>query len=317
MATTHSRKVYDTSQVPPAQQFAHWRESICEAFAALDPVKSGEASPTFKSRVEVDQVGTANVSLVQSQVQRVDRGTPQIRRDPRDRLFINLMLSGWSVVEQGPSCSLVRPGEIYVVDTTRPYRLEHPVPFRLLCLDVSRDAVAARGARALALAQARSTSGGRGALAIGLLRQLRNNALNLLPQEREDVLATALRWLRCALEDHRAGPDIPQSAPVHVWQRAMDCIEQRLREPSLGPPEVAADLKVSLSYLHKAFAQRESTVAGTIRELRLQRCADALAGTGRRRKIATIASDWGFNDIPHFNREFKRRFGHTPSAHRL
>ena len=315
-----SRKVYDTSQVPPAQQFSYWRESICEAFAALDPVPQPSAGPAFGSRVELDQIAGANISLVQSQIQRVDRRPAEIRRDARDRLFINLMLSGWSMVEQGQSRCMVHPGEVYVVDTTRPYRLEHPVPFRLLCLDVPRETLMARAARGPALADARPTSRGRAALAVGLLRQLRRGGDQLGCEEREEALAIALRWLRSALEDHSdaagTGACIEPCGTVQLWRRAMDCIEQRIGETTLGPADIAAELKVSVSYLHKAFAQRGATVSGTIREQRLQRCAEALARAAGRRKIAAIAAEWGFGDVPHFNRQFKLRFGHTPGEHR-
>lgn len=315
-----SRKVYDTSQLAPSLQFPYWRESICEAFAALDPVPQRGAGPAFGSRVELDAIGGINISLVQSQVQCVDRRAAEIRRDARDRLFINLMLRGWSTVSQGSAQTVVHAGEAYVVDTTRPYRLDHPVPFRLLCLDVPRDTLMGRATRGPALAEARSMSYGRAALALGLLRQLRRDDGSLGREEREEALGVALRWLRAALEDH-SGPShgaasFEPAGAVQLWRRAMDCIEQRIREPSLGPADIAAELKVSISYLHKVFALRGCTVAGTLRELRLQRCAEALASASGRRKIAAIASDWGFGDVPNFNRQFKRRFGHAPGEHR-
>ena len=49
-------------------------------------------------------------------------------------------------------------------------------------------------------------------------------------------------------------------------------------------------------------------------EKRLEKAAALLRdGDWRDRKIADIALAAGFNDLSHFNRSFRRRFGATPS----
>jgi len=52
-------------------------------------------------------------------------------------------------------------------------------------------------------------------------------------------------------------------------------------------------------------------------EQRLQVCARALRDPQQRaRRIADLAFAWGFNDLSHFNRAFKTRFGATPGEMR-
>jgi AraC-like DNA-binding protein len=54
-----------------------------------------------------------------------------------------------------------------------------------------------------------------------------------------------------------------------------------------------------------------------LREERLRRAWRLLSDPqSPDRKIATIAYDCGFNDLSHFNRAFRRRFGETPTAAR-
>jgi AraC-like DNA-binding protein len=91
-------------------------------------------------------------------------------------------------------------------------------------------------------------------------------------------------------------------------QREVEC---RAHQPAL-----ADDLKVSLRYLHHAFAHQGTPVAATVRSLRLTRCAEALATSRGRRTIASIAQDWGFVDVPNFNRLFRGRFGCSPGDYR-
>jgi len=315
-APPSTRKVYSTVSLSPALQFAYWRESICEAFAALDPVTQDGARWPFPSLVEVDPFPGATLSLVQSQAQRVVRAAPQIRRDPSDRVFVNLMLEGSSFIEQAGLRSRVGTGDMYVVDASRPYVLEHPAPFRLLCLALPRERIAARGLPAPAFALARSVREGRGLLALGLLRQLRLEGGRLQAQEGADAFAIACSWLAAALADP-AAPSVAPSPPLaDLWRRALRVMEHRLTEPELSPAAIAAELRVSLRYLHLAFARQDATVASTLRSLRLQRCAEILRRDPGRRTIAAIAQDCGFIDIPNFQRLFRRHFGHTPGEHR-
>lgn len=311
-----SRQVFATDHVKSAEHFAYWRESICEAFAALDPTAAVDPKHPFPSRVEVDPFPGGSLSLVQSQPQRVVRAPPQIRRDPRDTLLVNVMLAGVSVVEQGGCRSLVRVGDVYVVDTSRPYLLEHPEPFQLLCLNLPRDTMIGPGRPAPAFAESRSTLLGRGRLAMGLLWQLRREFDALQPEDRADALSVACGWLSAVLAA-RHGTSCPPALPlVDLWRRALVVVEARLRDPRLCPRDIAADLRVSLRLLHKAFAHEGVTVSGTVRAMRLERCAQELSRLPGRRNISAIAEDWGFADIPNFHRQFRLRYGHTPGDHR-
>jgi AraC-like DNA-binding protein len=94
-------------------------------------------------------------------------------------------------------------------------------------------------------------------------------------------------------------------------------IEAHLAEPELSPSRVAAANRVSLRYLYKLFKEADTSVAEWIRERRLCRCAEALASpTPGGRSIADIAFAWGFNDLSHFSRAFKQRFGVSPRDYR-
>jgi AraC family transcriptional regulator, positive regulator of tynA and feaB len=326
-----TRLRFSTDAVPAAQQFAYWRESICRAFAALDPVPDVPADQAFTSLVEVDTLPGASLSLVQSQAQRVARAAAQIRIDPREQLFVNLLLQGSGQVEQDGHRSPVSAGDIYVVDTARPYLLQHAGPFRLLCLSLPRQALEGSGRVGLAFAQPRSSRDGDARLAVGLLRQLRqavgpervgansnhaHHGAAISSACSAEALAIITCWLGRVLAAPGQTPTRPSLASHDLWLRARHLIELNLRDSTLSPQTLAAELKVSLRYLHKAFAAEGATVATTVRTLRLQRAALALRQHAGRRTIAAIAADWGFDDAPHFTRLFRQQFGHTPSTHR-
>jgi len=59
------------------------------------------------------------------------------------------------------------------------------------------------------------------------------------------------------------------------------------------------------------------SVGDHIRERRFERCRTELADPLHAREhITEIALRWGFNDMPHFSRAFRRRFGTAPRDYR-
>ncbi|MFJ7075894.1 helix-turn-helix domain-containing protein [Streptomyces sp. NPDC098781] len=94
-------------------------------------------------------------------------------------------------------------------------------------------------------------------------------------------------------------------------------IEERLPEPDLSPGVVAAAHHISVSYLHRLFRTRETTVTELIRRRRLERARRDL-GDGRLRDlpIHRIAARWGFRDHASFTRAFRTEYGIPPREHR-
>jgi transcriptional regulator GlxA family with amidase domain len=59
-----------------------------------------------------------------------------------------------------------------------------------------------------------------------------------------------------------------------------------------------------------------ATFSEHVTEQRLLRARRLLGSTVCRRKISEVALEAGFNDLAHFHRVLRRRFGETPAAMR-
>ncbi len=108
-----------------------------------------------------------------------------------------------------------------------------------------------------------------------------------------------------------------ESAHSRVYECAKAFIESNLSNPELDPAMVAEHCRISVSYLHAAFAASSQRVGAYIRESRLQRCRETLRNPAQRNKsITEIAMRWGFNCCPSFNRAYRAQFGKSPSEDR-
>lgn len=312
--------VWSTEGLPERAQSGFWREVICAAFAALDPRAAGSAA-AFPSEVALSRIGPLNVARIASCAQVVRRGAREIRVDPQDRLFINLQLAGSGrIVQDGHSATLAA-GRFALVDTARPYRLEFDGRFELISFRVPRQWLLPLVERPEALfAQAFGGGPGIGRIAAGFMQMLMEEADRLSAAE-----ASALAAQLCQLVASAARPGLAAGAtggatagaPRQRFVRAaLDHLDAQLDDPALSVLTLAQRFGVSERYVQKAFAEAGSTVAATIRERRLARCAERLADPHDRRSVAAIAASWGFGDIPHFTRVFARTYGLSPGAWR-
>ena len=98
---------------------------------------------------------------------------------------------------------------------------------------------------------------------------------------------------------------------------ALNIIRTNFDDPALAPAVVASRVGISTRYLHRLLQETGSSFSERIQDLRLAKAYVLLSGRDRRpARIVEAAHAAGFNDLSHFNRLFRRRYGLTPSAAR-
>jgi len=108
----------------------------------------------------------------------------------------------------------------------------------------------------------------------------------------------------------------PSRSKDRLFEDILQHIERELDDPELAPAAIAQRHGCSVRSLQALFAARQLTVAGVIRQRRLERCRQALCTDERSSHIGNLALNWGFGDAAHFSKLFKATYGVSPRQYR-
>jgi AraC family transcriptional activator of tynA and feaB len=302
-------QAWSTEDAPRRAQFAYWRELICEAFLHLTP--ESDEREGFAGQVVQWPLGELSIASIRSQRQRVRRTSRDIARAPHTGYYANLQVVGSSVMTQASRSTVLRPGDLAIVDTTVPFEFGFRDDFRQLSFYLPQALLDNQLEAAVPTATRVSTATGVGAAVRHALFALAGNQLpggvaNRLATHAGGLLAVAL-----------AGPvDQHRVATRHdkVYAAALADIAEHLGDDDLSPPTTALRLAVSVRLLHAVFAGRERTFAAEVRRRRLEVARRDLQDPARAHlRVIDVAVEAGFVNVASFHRAFHREFGRTPA----
>ncbi|MGW1003460.1 helix-turn-helix domain-containing protein [Streptomyces sp. NPDC002520] len=233
-----------------------------------------------------------------------------------DYVVVNLLDRGVARLEQDTRDVALRSGEIFIYDTTRPFRLMFPEHFQTKSLILPRQI---HGLSEPVLRQITASPLGAdtalGGLLSVLLSQLADTAGSYRPHTGE-LLARKVADLLSVLADERLGETAGRSprGEAAMLLRIQAFIRRHLTDPDLTPEVIADAHHISLRYLHRIFEGEESTVRRWIQSRRLEGCRRDLTQRGAANlTISAVAHRWGFTSATHFSRLFRAAYGMSPS----
>ncbi|MBR0752439.1 helix-turn-helix domain-containing protein [Bradyrhizobium jicamae] len=311
-------ETWTTSDLPEQDQFSYWREVLCQAYIALNPVRPSSTGG-FAGHVTAHPLSSINVTTISSHRQKVYRGRSEISRMPSEVYFLNLQLKGQCCMQQGGRAALLNPGEFSIVDSTEPYLNDYcsddwqqhsfRIPRHLLRPLLRHPDKAT--------ATIVADNGGVGTVVIDLLKSVACNVEGLsstattLSSSMIELVAMSLGATQSAQQTARG------SARHALCTSLVKHIGVNVADPELVPAKVAAHFGISVRYLHKVLEEGGRSFGRLVLEQRLERCAgDFLKADADGDTVTEIALRWGFNDMSHFSRTFRQRFGKTPREYR-
>jgi AraC-like DNA-binding protein len=237
-----------------------------------------------------------------------------------DDLVLVILQAGAATVRQNGREQTLTGGQAIMTANDAPASFTGHTPTQLINLRLGRSRLAAQLADAGA-SVLRPISGDNPALR--LLASYLHAVSAELPRSPENLRQMAADHIydlvALALGAHRDAGEAGRLRGVRAARldAVLRLIRSTYEDPRISPASVAVRLGISTRYLHKLLHETGSSFAERVQELRLARAFALLSGEdGAARKVNDAAYAAGFNDLSHFHRLFRRKYGLTPTAAR-
>ncbi len=291
-----------------------FRRMVSTSFVPLEI--SAEHGGPFAARLCSADADDVVFTEVVAKPHLVERTPETIANGGSGYYKVSLLLSGSSILVQDGKELVMRPGDLSVYDTSRPYSLLFGEDFRNLIMMFPKDRLELPSTFTEQLTAVSLSQEHRGIAPVitAFLSQFPSQLAHLSDPVRAKLAHTSLDLmgtLFSSILDAEPGQRDPHQV---LLQKIYGYIDQHLSSTDLSPGSIAAAHYISTRHLHSLFRQADTTVSTWIRERRLERCrADLLDPVLSDRTVSAIAARWGFTDAAHFSRVFKAAYGVSPS----
>lgn len=295
-----------------AHEFSEFRSAASEAFVPLRV--TAEHPDRFSGRIRLSSLNGIHVSEVSARSHMVERTPELIARGDRGFYKLSLQLAGSGMLIQNNREAVLRPGDIALYDTERPYSMVFDDDFRMMVVMFPHALLnlPPEGIGQLTAVRFAGGQGISGMIAPFLARMVEN--LDTLSGATGARLALNAVDLVSTMFASELGSAAAPSTHDVMLSRVRSYIEEHLGDSDLTPTSIAAAHFISTRHLHGLFQERDTTVSTWIRTRRLERSRrDLLDPMLTAYSIGAIAGRSGFVDAAHFSRVFKSTFGESPS----
>ena len=312
-----------TENVREDEQFAYWREILCQAAMCLTPER--DVPGPFAAWKRGRAFGGATISEGSAPRHSLTRTRGDLARMGVADYIVAVRLAADARYVVGDREFLVREGEVLVADLASFKLSDYGTAMRCGTIRLPRHLLEPRlatvdGARAIHISRGESL----GQLICDYARHLVAGACgaefdSLTAADEADIVRHLCGLLSLALGPSSDGRDVARDS---LGAARLDAIERYLEanyaDPAVSPETVSARFGISLRYMHKLFERSGRSFMETLVQRRLAACAAMLSvrDAGDRRPIAEIARRAGFASLTQFNRQFRGRYGVTPRAWR-
>lgn len=311
-AASQHAMMFSTHDVTAAERGDWWREVICRHYANVDI--TSKVDDTFQAETRLMSLGQLQLSSIRSSAISIKKQPRDPERIDQDAYFAVLLLSGRYRLEQHGRMACLLPGDIAIYDATQPHDIDCAGEFSKLIFAMPRPILTTRFARPDACTAIRiAGTQGIGAVTSNFLRTLSANLDQLGQHELATISESALNLISLALASIQPTKLKHSRSQAMTLTRIKCYIAQNLSVSDLDTRIIAQAVGISPRYINVLFAQENQSLMRYVLQQRLDRCYQDIANHKQNGlKISSIAFRWGFNDLSHFSRVFRQRYGMSP-----
>jgi AraC-like DNA-binding protein len=266
----------------------------------------------FKGSMLSHPVSSLLLTQMNSDRMELVRSGQRIARGREDCFLIAIEGRTASALLQDGREGFLEVGDFAIVDSTRPYTVQFRDGFEHFVLRIPRREIMSRlGPLDAVTGQTFSGSHGAAKIASGLCRMLSSGLDSVPTGSLDQVAGSVLDLFAVAIGERLGAGRVHETATRNSWFiRIRNYIDAHLSDANLCRDGIASALGLSVRYLSDIFGSNDLSVMAYVLDRRLNRCHSALKDPGQaKRSISSIAFGWGFNDMSHFARAFRARYG--------
>ncbi|MBU2286271.1 MAG: helix-turn-helix domain-containing protein [Gammaproteobacteria bacterium] len=302
---------YLTSSVSDSHRFEYWSDVVCKHFIpAASRVPSRD---DFNASFSVRSLGVLTLAEMSSPRHYWERDAEHLRSGPNEDFMLSLMVQGTGHLSQGGRHVLQRDGDIVLYDAAKPFSFDL-APESTLLVRIPRKQLLFRVPEAENLTAMHLAEGTPIAKLLGsMIREA--SAMELAGRDalQARVASSLLDMVSAVLQFQMDNTGVVRSSHDALFQRATDYIASHLDDCELDVEQIAASQHVSARTLTRVFAEHGTTPMQHLWKQRVQASHFALR-EGRVRQVTQAAFQFGFSDLSHFCRVFKKTYGVTPQT---
>lgn len=304
--------ILSTEHLPAGQRREWLREVIGREYANVEITP-----PTFGrlfNEMTIHPWGNLRLSSIRSNAITIERLPREPEKISQDAYFAVVLLSGDYSLQQDGREVVLRPGDMTIYDATRPHRIFCPGRFSKLILSIPRSGLRERivgveHCSALRIPGDR----GAGAVTAAFLTACAEQAGDLSATQVAALSENCLDLLAISLSTVRPAAAAASRGRPAALARIKSFVERNLADPNLDPEMVATGVGMSTRYINDILSDDDASLMRYVLGRRLEKCRrDLAAPVGTEIQITDVAFRWGFNDLSHFSRSFKEKFGCSP-----
>jgi len=304
---------FSTAAVHPRDRFDYWQFATRERIADHDSWTPSRES--FSAELSVGQVGSLGLVASRNSPLEVVCTTRHAARSDPNEVLLFCALTGRVLLDQSDRRTSAESGSLLCVDP----RLAHTMHFldspSVLILKVPRAELEVRLGSNLDIGACRiEPTSPQHRLTLFFARNLAELSGTLDTSAEDTIASHAIDLIALSLGNTAEWRGrFPANKSQLVW-RIHRTVEARLKDTDLNPQRIAECVGISVRQANKLLAEQGSSLMRLVQTKRLACCRRALEDPGQsHRSVSEIALGWGFSDLTHFGRSFKKAFGILPS----
>jgi AraC family transcriptional regulator, positive regulator of tynA and feaB len=308
--------ILSTDELPAGQRQEWLREVIGREYANV------EITPPTDERLfnemTIHPWGNLRLSSIRSNAITIERLPREPDKISQDAYFAVVLLSGDYSLKQDGREVVLRPGDMTIYDATRPHRIFCPGHFSKLILSVPRSGLKERivGVEHCSALHIPGDHGA-GAVTAAFLTSCAKQAGGLSAAQIAGLSENCLDLLAMALSAARPAAAAASRGRVAALTRIKNFVERNLADPNLDASTIAAGVGMSTRYVNDILSDEDVSLMRYVLGRRLEKCQrDLTSPASAGIQITDIAFRWGFNDLSHFSRSFKEKFGCSPREYK-